>query len=75
MPTVNISFAIVEIKKCANLQQIRSERDIQAYVRTCRKFYFSAIAPHSIKIHDLSDLKGVYTIIDVEEEKGTFCTV
>jgi hypothetical protein len=25
---------------------------------------------HSIKIHDLSDLKGVYTIIDVEEEKG-----
>ena len=24
----NISFAIVEIKKCANLQQIRSERDI-----------------------------------------------
>jgi WD repeat-containing protein 19 len=23
-----------------------------------------------IKIHDLSDLKGVYTIIDVEEEKG-----
>ena len=25
---LNISFAIVEIKKCANLQQIRSERDI-----------------------------------------------
>ena len=30
----NISFAIVEIKKCANLQQIRSERDICTYVRT-----------------------------------------
>ena len=25
---------------------------------------------NSIKIHDLSDLKGVYTIIDIEEEKG-----
>lgn len=25
---------------------------------------------HSIKIHDLSDLKGVYTIIDIEEDKG-----
>ena len=47
--------------------------NIQVHVR--RKLNFSAIAPHSIKIHDLSDLKGVYTIIDVEEEKGTFCTV
>ena len=28
------------------------------------------LSPYSIKIHDLSDLKGVYTIIDVEEEKG-----
>ena len=26
---------------------------------------------HSIKIHDLSDLKGVYSIIDIEEEKGS----
>ena len=27
---------------------------------------------HSVKIHDLSDLKGVYTIIDIEEEKGMY---
>ena len=35
MPTIyifNISFAIVEIKKCANLQQIRSER-VKPHVR------------------------------------------
>ena len=37
MPTIyifNISFAIVEIKKCANLQQIRSERDIRQHSYT-----------------------------------------
>ena len=28
---------------------------------------------YSIKIHDLSELKEVYSIIDVEEEKGTAC--
>ena len=27
----------------------------------------------SIKIHDLSELKEVYTIVDVEEEKGMAC--
>ena len=29
----------------------------------------------SIKIHDLSDLKGVYTIIDVDEEKGMYVSI
>ncbi len=32
-----------------------------------------AVLRYSIKIHDLSELKEVYSIIDVEEEKGT-CT-
>ena len=42
-------------------------------VYMCTHVLVYIISFHSIKIHDLSDLKGVYTIIDIEEDKGK-CT-
>ena len=60
MPTIriNISFAIVEIKKCANLQQIRSERDIHIFIEQWRHNWASGSeSTYSYKWHDFSILE------------------
>jgi WD repeat-containing protein 19 len=67
-------FVVISTRKDEHGQELfssRNHKDCLSDVAISTSLSQAASCGDScIKIHDLSDLKGVYTIIDIEEEKG-----